>query len=138
MSRTPEKPDTERIHPATGEPVTDRPRSTRWNGMERRGPDRRLRERRIPLPERSIEVRITSFERGLEILPGVQVIRINSSKYNLLIMVDYTSLLGEMDGSIEIVTAGDRIFLENTQGFYCLRDNVFELMIKESGNERLG
>lgn len=132
MEKRSDDNSTPRIHPATGEPRPG-PRNLRWDGQNRRGPDRRLRDRRTPLPDKAIEVRISSFERGIEVIPSVQIIRIDSRDYNLLIMVDYASLLGEMDGSIEIVTLSDRILLENLKAFYCLRDNVFELMVKESG-----
>ncbi len=116
----------------TKNPSSRSPRGMRWDGQERRGPDRRLRERRTPVPEKAIEVRISSFERGIEVIPGVQIIRIDSRDYNLLIMVDYASLLGELSGSIQIVTLTDRIVFENMDAFYCLRNNVFELMVKES------
>ena len=137
MEKRPTDSEKARIKASTGEPVVASPRAERWDGMERRGPDRRLRDRRTLVPEKAIEARISSFAHGIEVIPGVQIIRIDSKQYNLLIMVDYTSLLGEMDGTIEMVTLNDRVLHENIRAFYCLKDNVFELMIKESGDERL-
>ncbi len=138
MEKRPTDSEQVRIKASTGEPLAVSPRAERWDGIERRGPDRRLRDRRTIVPDKAIEARISSFARGIEIIPGVQLVRIDSKTYNLLIMVDYTSLLGEIDGTVEIVTLNDRVLYENIRAFYCLKDNVFELMIKESSDAYLG
>ena len=78
-----------------------------------------------------IEVIVISFESGYQIFHNVNLIRLKSKKYNLLIMIDYMPVVGELDGDISIVSETDEIKLENVQGFYVMKNNVFKLLIKE-------
>lgn len=50
--------------------------------------------------------RILGFHEGLKVLEHVDLIRIVSSTYNLLILKDYMPVLGEIKGNVEIVSGG--------------------------------
>lgn len=78
-----------------------------------------------------IEVIIISFQKGYQIFHNVNLIRLKSKKYNLLIMVDYMPIVGEVDGDISLVSDNEEVRLENIQGFYVMKNNVFKLLIKE-------
>ena len=56
---------------------------------------------------RTITARVLSFREGLETYDHVDMIRIKSSRYNLLILKDYMPTLGEGEnGRVEIVCGG--------------------------------
>ena len=59
--------------------------------------------------KKSIEAIVISFRNGYQIYYNVKLIRIVSKKYNLLIMVDYMPIVGELDGEIEIVSEIDLV-----------------------------
>ena len=78
-----------------------------------------------------IRVRIFDMEHGLKEYEDVKTIRIISKDYNLLIMRDYLSVIGEIVGSVDI--KGDNVDLSFKQirAFYMNSKNVFNLMIEE-------
>ena len=78
-----------------------------------------------------IRVRIFDMEHGLKEYEDVKTIRIISKDYNLLIMKDYLSVIGEIVGSVDI--KGDNVDLSFKQirAFYMNSTNVFNLMIEE-------
>lgn len=78
-----------------------------------------------------MEVRVSSFENGLEVYQNVHLIRVKSAKYNLLIMEDYLPVIGKIEGSVSFVGEEKEYALENIQGFFCHKHNVFSLLIKE-------
>ena len=51
---------------------------------------------------KGIKVRIFNLESGLVEYEDVKFIRVISKDYNLLIMKDYLSIIGEVEGSIDI------------------------------------
>ena len=59
--------------------------------------------------------RILGFHEGLKVLEHVDLIRIVSSTYNLLILKDYMPVLGEIN--------------ENVTGYFMHSHNEFELLI---------
>jgi hypothetical protein len=81
--------------------------------------------------KKSIEAIVISFRNGYQIYYNVKLIRIVSKKYNLLIMVDYMPIVGELDGDIEIVTENDVVSMKNINAFYIMKNNVFKLLIRE-------
>lgn len=81
-----------------------------------------------------MEVRVSSFENGLEVYRNVHIIRVKSAKYNLLIMEDYLPVIGKIDGSVSFVGEEKEHSIENIQGFFCHKHNVFSLLIKESSH----
>lgn len=81
--------------------------------------------------ETKIKAKVFSFAEGLREYENVRLIRLRSSHYNILIMEDHLPVLGEVTGSVEIVTVDDQVFLENISGYYMHKKNVFELILKE-------
>lgn len=79
-----------------------------------------------------MEVRVSSFENGLQVYQNIKLIRVKSKTYNLLIMEDYMPIIAELNGSVTIVGKKQEIVLENIRGFFCHRHNVFSLLLKES------
>ena len=78
-----------------------------------------------------MKVRIFDMEHGLVEYENIKTIRIISKDYNLLIMKDYLSIIGEIVGSIDI--KGDNVDLsfKKIKAFYMNNKNVFNLMIEE-------
>ena len=83
------------------------------------------------MTDSGIKVRIFDMEHGLTEYNEVKTIRIISKDYNLLIMKDYLSVIGEIVGSVDI--KGDNVDLSFKQirAFYMNSKNIFNLMIEE-------
>ena len=81
--------------------------------------------------EGRITARVISMEEGLREIRGVQLIRIKSREYNLLIMEDYMPVLGEIDGEVTIVAGEEEYRNGSMKGFFSHRKNLFSLMISE-------
>lgn len=83
------------------------------------------------MTDSGIKVRIFDMEHGLTEYNEVKTIRIISKDYNLLIMKDYLSVIGEIVGNVDI--KGDNVDLSFKQirAFYMNSKNVFNLMIEE-------
>lgn len=77
-----------------------------------------------------IKVRIFDLEHGLKEYSDVDFVRIVSGEYNLLIMLDYMPIMGEINGSVSINGKDVSLDLENIEAYYIHRDNEFNLMIK--------
>lgn len=78
-----------------------------------------------------LKVRIFDMEHGLREFENVKFIRLISKDYNLLIMKDYLSIIGEVEGSINIKLENDELNYEQVKAFYMNSDNVFNLLIRE-------
>ena len=76
-----------------------------------------------------ITARILGFKEGLRVLENVDMIRIVSSNYNLLILKDYMPVLGEIKGNVEIVSGDRTETYENVTGYFMHSHNEFELLI---------
>ena len=83
------------------------------------------------MDNKEIKVRIFDMEHGLVEYENVKTIKIVSHDYNLLIMKDYLSIIGEIDGSIEIKGEDVDISFKDIRAFYMNSKNVFNLMIEE-------
>ena len=79
------------------------------------------------------KVKVFDLKSGLVEYDNVKSVRIVSKDYNLLIMKDYLSILGEIIGDVNIRTDKEEINFEKIKAFYINSDNVFNLMIKEEG-----
>ena len=79
--------------------------------------------------EGMITARILGFKEGLRVLENVDMIRIVSSNYNLLILKDYMPVIGEIKGSVELVGGDTTASFENITGYYMHSHNEFELLI---------
>lgn len=78
-----------------------------------------------------MKVRIFNLRNGLDIIDNVVAIRINSKDYNLLILKDYVSLLGEIHGDLEIETDSDTIKYSNVNANFMNDNNVFSIIFDE-------
>lgn len=78
-----------------------------------------------------IRAKVISFEEGLMTYEDVDMIRIVSDRYNLLIMKDFMPVLGDVRGTVEIVS-GDRCeSYEGVNGYFIHSGNEFELLVLE-------
>lgn len=84
----------------------------------------------VKVVQRTMQLRLLSFNKGVKIYNGVKMIRLLSRKYNLLIMADYLSTLGEIEGSVIIVTGEEEIRLENIRGYYVNKPCVMTLVVE--------
>jgi hypothetical protein len=91
-----------------------------------------MAKRTLPEEKKQIEVIIISFQNGFQIYHNTKIIRILSKQYNLLIMVDYMPVVGELDGKLVIVSEEEEVSFENIRGFYVMKNNVFKLLIEEN------
>lgn len=83
------------------------------------------------MSEKDIKVRIFDMEHGLVEYENVKTVKIVSKDYNLLIMKDYLSIIGEIDGSVEIKGEDVDLSFKSIKAFYMNNKNVFNLMIEE-------
>lgn len=81
--------------------------------------------------EDGMKVRIFDMEHGLVEYENVKTIRIVSRDYNLLIMKDYLSVIGEIVGSVDIKGNDVDVSFKQIKAFYMNSHNVFNLMIEE-------
>ena len=79
---------------------------------------------------------MVSLDKGVKEYEGVSVIHIKSRYYNLLIMEGYTPSIGEVEGTVTIVSDTESVKLENIRGFYLHKKNTFRLMIREDSYVR--
>ena len=83
-----------------------------------------------------ITAQVVSLDNGVKEYEGVSVIHIKSRYYNLLIMEGYTPSIGEVEGTVTIVSDTESVKLENIRGFYLHKKNTFRLMIREDSYVR--
>ena len=81
--------------------------------------------------DKEIKVRIFDMEHGLTEYENVKTIKIVSRDYNLLIMKDYLSVIGELVGSVDIKGEEVDVTFNGIKAFYMNSKNVFNLMIEE-------
>jgi len=78
-----------------------------------------------------IETIIISFDSGFRIFHDTKMIRLKSKNSNLLIMIDYMPTVGELEGSIEIISDNEVFKMEDVSGYYVVKNNVFKLLLRE-------
>lgn len=83
-----------------------------------------------------ITATVLGIKEGFRKHEQVDMIRIKSEKYTLLIMDDYMPVIGRIDGMVEIVTGEDTESYPSVHGFFTHRKNTFELLIKEEADVR--
>lgn len=81
-----------------------------------------------------MEAIVISFQNGYQIYHNVKLIRMSSKTFNLLMMVDYMPVVGELDGKLTIVSEGEEVNFEHIQGFFVLKHNVFKMIVKEDSH----
>lgn len=83
------------------------------------------------MSEGGMKVRIFDMKSGLTEYEDVKTVRIISRDYNLLIMKDYLSVIGEIVGSVDIKGENVDLSFKQIKAFYMNSKNVFNLMIEE-------
>lgn len=78
-----------------------------------------------------LTVRICGREKGMEIWENVSFVRVQSKKYNLLIMKDYLPVLGRIEGSVSFRTRESAFERKGVRGFFMHKKNVFSLMLED-------
>lgn len=78
----------------------------------------------------NIHVRIVDRKKGLRVIEDVYAIRILSKKYRLLVMEDYTPMLGRVEGDVQVLAADGELVYRGIRGFYKLQHNEFTLLIE--------
>jgi hypothetical protein len=91
-----------------------------------------MTKRTLSEEKKQIEVIIISIQNGYQIYHNTKVIRILSKQYNLLIMVDYMPVVGELDGKLVIVSDEEEVSFDHIRGFYVMKNNVFKLLVEEN------
>lgn len=82
-------------------------------------------------PTKTIQVRVVNFSNGLRVFEEVQMVRIKSGNYTLLVMADHIPVIGEINGNIEIVMKDEIKEFENVEAFYMERANVLSILLKD-------
>ena len=80
-------------------------------------------------------VRVFTLKNGLEVLNDVIAIRIKSKEYNLLILKDCVSLLGAIDGQLEIEFEDETKKYENVKASFMNDHNIFSIIFDEGYND---
>ena len=83
------------------------------------------------MDNKTMKVRVFYLKHGLVEYEDVKIVRIISKDYNLLIMIDYLPIIGEVEGSIDIQGDNVDISFKDIKAFYMNSNNVFNLMINE-------
>ena len=78
-----------------------------------------------------IKVRVFDMKHGLTEYENVKTVKIVTTDYNLLILKDYLSVIGEIIGSVDIKGQDVDVTLNGIKAFYMNNKNVFNLMIEE-------
>ena len=78
-----------------------------------------------------IKVRVFDMEHGLTEYENVKTVKIVSKDYNLLIMKDYLSVIGEIVGSVDIKGEDVDVTFNGIKACYMNSKNIFNLMIEE-------
>ena len=80
------------------------------------------------------ELKVVVLDNNIDIktIRGVKLVRVKSSKYNLLIMKGYLPVIGFVDGSVTI-ESHNTITYENIRAIFSNSHNVFYLIIKDKG-----
>lgn len=87
------------------------------------------------MENKSLTVNVFQLNSGLTTYENVSYIRITSSDYNLLIMLDYLPIIGEIKGRVDIKTDDGEFVFDNIKASYMNSNNVFNLMIQGDLNE---
>lgn len=81
-------------------------------------------------------VKIFTLTKGLEVFDRVIAIRIKSKDYNLLILKDYVSLLGEIHGTLEIeLEDNSTIKYDKIDANFINDSNIFSIIIDEEKHD---
>lgn len=82
------------------------------------------------MENKGLTVNVFTLESGLDVYKDVTYVRITSKDYNLLIMLDYLPIIGEIEGKVDIKTPDGEITFDHVKASYMNSNNVFNLMIQ--------
>lgn len=82
-------------------------------------------------PVETIQVRVVDYPHGLRVFENVQMARVISTTYNLLVMAGHIPSIGEIDGRVEIVRSTGIEVLDKIHAFYLHRSDVLSILIKD-------
>ena len=87
------------------------------------------------MENKGFTVNVFDLKSGLTTYENASYVRIVSKDYNLLIMLDYMPIIGELQGKVDIKTEKGELHFENIVASYMNSNNVFNLMIQGEINE---
>ena len=87
------------------------------------------------MENKGFTVNVFDLKSGLTTYENASYVRIVSKDYNLLIMLDYMPIIGELQGKVDIKTEKGELHFENIVASYMNSNNVFNLMIQGEMNE---
>ncbi len=87
------------------------------------------------MENKGFTVNVFDLKSGLTTYENASYVRIVSKDYNLLIMLDYMPIIGELQGKVDIKTDKGELHFENIVASYMNSNNVFNLMIQGEMNE---
>ena len=82
------------------------------------------------MENKGLTVNVFDLKTGLTTYENVSYVRITSSDYNLLVMLDYLPIIGEIKGKVDIKTPDGELNFNNIKASYMNSNNVFNLMIQ--------
>ena len=82
------------------------------------------------MENKGITVNVFELKSGLTVYENVSYVRITSKDYNLLVMLDYMPIIGEIEGRVDIKIPDREVNFENIRASYMNSNNVFNLMIQ--------
>ena len=78
-----------------------------------------------------ISAKVVDRENGMQEYENIRMVRVNSKDYNLLVMEDFMPVIGQINGSVELVTESNVIPFAPIHGFYMHKKNCFYLLIED-------
>ena len=82
------------------------------------------------MENKGITVNVFELKSGLTEYKNVSYVRITSKDYNLLVMLDYMPIIGEIEGRVDIKIPDREVTFDNIKASYMNSNNVFNLMIQ--------
>ena len=86
------------------------------------------------MENKGFTVNVFELKSGLTVYENVSYVRITSKDYNLLVMLDYMPIIGEIEGKVDIKIPDREISFDNIKASYMNSNNVFNLMIEGAYN----
>lgn len=78
-----------------------------------------------------IRGRVIDRDNGMQFIPQVSAVRVQSQDYRILIMEDYVPTLGQIEGTITFLTPEGEIRFSDIRGFYKHQYNEFTLLLQQ-------
>ncbi|MBQ6840940.1 MAG: hypothetical protein IJO63_02340 [Bacilli bacterium] len=87
------------------------------------------------MDNKGLTVNVFDLNTGLTTYENASYVRITSKDYNLLVMIDYLPIIGEIQGKVDIKIGDEELTIENIKASFMNSNNVFNLMIQGDLNE---